>query len=92
MLGTKPTDANSPREVVINNIVAARFPKMSYGNRVDLTINGTVESFSIIGVKRDYFAGPQIYISNEQYVRQAGKKGLANVLVVDLGENPHQMK
>jgi len=77
---------NSPKEIVINQIAADRFTKLTYGSQVDLMINGVTESFSIIGVKQDYFAGPQIYISTKQYVLQADKKGLANVLIVDLGE------
>lgn len=77
---------NSPKEIVINQIVADRFPKLTYGSQVDLMINGTTESFSIVGVKQDYFAGPQIYMSNEQYVQQADKDGLANILTVDLGQ------
>jgi len=75
------------RKVVINSPVASKYPELKVGGNIKLTLNGGIETFSIIGVVKEQYYGPAIYIDNEHYTQISNNTGLANTLIIDMG-NP----
>lgn len=77
-------------EIVINQILQKENTSFRIGARVELTINGTNESYTIVGICREMFTPAGLFMGKMQYAGHLNiNKNTGNLLLVDaLTNNP----
>ena len=77
-----------PNALVVNNRLAGSFPKFKVGSKVNLRIGQNIQTWEIVGITNQPFAGPAAYADREFLAHLTGRTGVAkNVRILTDGTN-----
>ncbi|MCD4729256.1 MAG: ABC transporter permease, partial [Bacteroidales bacterium] len=72
--------------VVINHELLGDEPDLKIGAKLKLNLNGLQHEFEIIGITRELFQAPTVYIDYDYYSMLTGQKDMAGFVLIDVEE------
>lgn len=70
--------------VVINHMFAAKYKNLDIGSKLQIKWNGKIIETTIIGISRDLFIPPTVYIDNEYFLQSNQVPNLTNLIFLDI--------
>jgi putative ABC transport system permease protein len=80
--------SGNANEVVANHVFMSKYPDATMGSQLLLKVNGTTQTFKVVGCIRELFSGATVYVSKSVLAQWPQMQGKTNSALISFEGNP----